>query len=520
VKAPPPKPPQFRKAALITSVASILVRISGFLRDIIFSGFFGAGAVADAYYAALRAPNLFRELFAEGTLSNIVVPLFAESSESDGQEQAYALINAILGVLLLLLGGITGLLLAFPELFVQLIASGYDQDPEKFTLTATLVQWLSPFLMGLSVASLFAGMLNVKGRFFLPTLAPSVFNIAIIIACFMSDFWESATGQPPIVLITIAASASGFLSAAIQYPTLRRLGFRFRPNLKPHPKLKEALKFGAAAVIGVTVVQFNLIVETQLASMLGDGPVSHLTLSFRFIQIPQGIVASSIAIALLAQLSILFASKNIDDARSELQRAIHLNNTLVFPSAVGLYILAEPLVALTFEHGAFTAEDTLSTASALRGYAVAAIGICLYRILLPVFFAQKDPYTPMKLAIGIAIIKLPAAYGLLEAYGLIGLPLSHALTVGIEVSAMVWILNKKLGICTQGFATETLKIILASALMGVAIIPCLPFASGVMVFVVSGFGMLIYGLVGLAIRIESVSTVKNKIIKRLRPPKP
>lgn len=513
-------PPKLRKAAFVTSIASLIVRLSGFIRDIVFSTFFGAGVVADAYYAALRAPNLFRELFAEGTLSNIVVPLFAEHKEKNGIEEAFAFINALLGLLLGVLAVITLILIIFPSFFVTIIASGFESTPEKYALTAQLVQLLSPFLMGLSIASLFAGMLNVNGRFFLPTLAPGVFNIAIIIACFFSDGFAAYFGLPPIALIAIAATLSGFLSAAIQYPTLKKIGFRFRPNLKGHPALKQALRFGAAAIIGVVVVQFNLLVETQLASTLGDGPVSHLTLSFRFIQIPQGIVASSIAIALLAQLSGLLASDDRDTAQNEIRRAIHLNNTLVLPSAIGLYLLSEPLVALTFEHGAFTTEDTLSTALALRGYAIAAVGICLYRILLPVFFALKDPYTPMKLAIVIAIIKIPAAYGLLDAFGLMGLPLSHALTVGIEVTAMLWILQLRFHIIDSAFLIETIKIMIAGVIMGLALIPILPHVKGVFIIAPIFMGALVFGIVGMVIRIEAVDTLRKKIIGRLLPPPP
>ncbi|MEC8381407.1 MAG: murein biosynthesis integral membrane protein MurJ [Myxococcota bacterium] len=515
-----PPPPKLRKAAFVTSIASMLVRLSGFVRDIIFSTIFGAGAAADAFYAALRAPNLFRELFAEGTLSNIVVPLFAEHNEQKGKEAAFALINALMGVLLCILSIITLILLFFPTTFVTLIASGFDSTPNKFELTAVLIQWLSPFLMGLSVASLFSGMLNVKGKFFLPALAPGVFNLAIIVACLVSDSFESQFGHPKIVLIAISASLSGFLSAVIQYPSLREMGYRFRPSLKGHPALKRAFKFGLAAVVGVCVVQFNLLVETQLASRLGDGPVSHLTLSFRFIQIPQGIVASSIAIALLAQLSNVLASHDKVTAKNEIQRAIHLNNTLVFPAAVGLFVFAEPLVALTFEHGKFTALDTASTAHSLKGYAIAAIGICLYRILLPVFFALKDPYTPMKWAIVIAILKLPVAYALLETLGLIGLPLSHAVTVSVEVTAMLWILNKRFHILDISFLKETVKIALATTIMALILLPLKPYSDGLLLFIHVAIGALVFGVFGLVFKVEAVSSLFQKISRKRLPPPP
>ena len=199
-----------------------------------------------------------------------------------------------MGVLLCILSGITLLLILFSNAFVTLIASGFESDPNKFELTA---QWFSGFslLMGLSVASLFSGHAQCQRPLLSAGPRTGVFNIAIITACLLSDL-KIMLANPPL-LIAIR-KPSGFLSAAIQYPSATpRVSFPTVPE--GTSCTKQAFKFGLAAIIGVIVVQFNLLVETQLASTLGDGPVSHLTLSFRFIPIPQGIVASSIAIALL-----------------------------------------------------------------------------------------------------------------------------------------------------------------------------------------------------------------------------
>ena len=193
---------------------------------------------------------------------------------------------------------------------------------------------------------------------------------------------------------------------------------------------------------------------------------------------------------------------------------------LVFPAAVGLFVFAEPLVALTFEHGKFTALDTASTAHSLKGYAIAAIGICLYRILLPVFFALKDPYTPMKWAIVIAILKLPVAYALLETLGLIGLPLSHAVTVSVEVTAMLWILNKRFHILDISFLKETVKIALTTTIMALILLPLKPYSDGLLLFIHVAIGALVFGVFGLVFKVEAVSALFQKISRKRLPPPP
>jgi putative peptidoglycan lipid II flippase len=513
------------RGAAAAGAANMFGRLSGLARDMVFTAIFGAGVAADAYLAAVRIPSMFRELLAEGSLSNVFVPLFAERDQQDGPKAAWALANALLGVLLLLLGGVTLLMFVAAEPLVWLVAAGFDQTPGKVELTAWLTRWMAPFLAGLSVASLFGGMLNVRGRFFLPAMAPSFLNLLVIAACLLGDSWQQLTGIEPIGAVALATTISGLLTAAVQYPALRKLGYRFRPHLRGHADLRRVARFVGASLVGIGVVQFSLLVETQLASRFGDGPVTWLLLGFRLVQLPQTVVSSSVAVASLAGLAVLFGRKDIDGARDTLSQAMELNSLLVVPAAVGLYVLADPLIEVMYGRGAFTPNDVANTADVLRMYAIATVGICSYRVLLPVFFALQDPYTPMRLSLVVMVLKIPVALLFTDALGMgvSGLPLSHAVTVTIEVGAMAWLLRRHTDGWRPGFWSQQGRIVLASAAMGVLVWLLRPGAAllgGGGVAVVCCVGAGAYGVLVLVLGVRESRTLFERLWVRIlrRPP--
>ena len=434
---PPPRP---GRAALVVGAANVVGRVTGMARDVVMAAVFGAGEVSDAYNAALRVPQLLRELLAEGSLQNIVVPAFAETSEKDGVDAAWRLANAFLGVLLVVLGGATAAFFLGADLWVRLIANGFAADAHKLALTVTLTRWMSPFLAGLSLAAFFSGLLNVRGKFFLPALAQSALNVLVIAACLLTNRWEPATGLPGIVGVALATTLSGFLQVAIVLPALWREGFRVRPSLAGHPALRKALTFLGPAIIGIGTVQFSLLVESQWASTWGDGVVTYLFGSFRLVQLPLTLVASSVVTGALPALSMQ-AARGDDGAFSDiLSRALRQNAYLVIPTAMALFVLAEPLVALFYERGAFTHADTLATAAMLRMYALATYGICFHRIIVPVYYALGSPRRPMFLSLAAMAAKIPVVLLLTHGFGMgaESLPLSHAITVSGECVALAW----------------------------------------------------------------------------------
>ncbi len=426
--------------------------------------------------------------------------------------------NAFLGILMLVLGLVTVLTFVFADGWVYLIAAGFAASPDKFALSAKLTRILSPFLASVSLASLFMGMLNVRGKFFLPAIAPATFNVAVILGCLLAAPFEDWSGQPAIVAVGIASLVGGFGQFAVQIPALYRDGYHIRPNLKGHPALTRLLKFFIPAFIGIMTVQFALLVESQIASRFGDGPVSHLLYAFRLVQLPNAIVAASVGTAALAGLSTLAASGRRRDLPGALAEAFTLNSFLVLPSAIGLYILAEPLVALMYERGAFTPADSQATAAILKMYAIATWGICFHRVALPSYYAIGHPYYPMGIAILTMAAKVPVAVVLVYSLnlGVVGLPLSHAILVMVE-SALLWRgFKSRIGPLPGRIYTDHLRMLVASALMAASTIFMRPWAEGFMVApVVMAAGVLYFAsshLLGL--------DAPGKVISRMLPWRP
>jgi putative peptidoglycan lipid II flippase len=512
-----PEPPATRvsRNALVTAAASSLVSGTGILREMVFASFLGAGLATDAYNAASRAAQFFRELVAEGSLANLVVPVFADTLAKDGREAAFRLANAFLGVLLIVLGVVTLATFVLADGWVWLIASGFAENPDKFALSARLTRILSPFLATVSLASLFMGMLNVRGRFFLPAVAPVTVNLAVIAACVLARPFEAWTGQPAIVAVALGALIGGMAQAAVQLPALRREGFRIRPTFRGHPSLRRLLAFLLPAFIGVMTVQFNLAVESQLASRFGDGPVSYLQYAFRLVQLPNSIVAASVATAALAGLASLAADRRREALSGALGEALTLDSFLVVPSAVGLWMLSGPLVTLLYERGAFTSTDTIATAGLLRMYALATWGICIHRVLLPSFYAIGRPYFPMTVALGAMALKVPVA--LLMVYtaglGITGLPLSHAALVTVEVGVLLAGLRSRVGPLPRGVGADHLRIGVASAGMAGVLYVLRPISHGLwLVLVVAAAGLAYLVLV----RMLGLSSA-FRLLARIRP---
>ncbi len=451
---------------ILVSFANLLGRLTGMVSEVVMSAVFGAGKVTDAYYAAVRVPQLLRELLAEGSLQNAFVPAFSDAAEREGLDGAWRLANAFLGVLMLVLGG-TALLFALgAPFFVTLVASGFESDPEKFDLTVRLTQWMSPFLMGLSLAGFVAAMLNVRGQFFLPALAQNAFNLLIIAGCLLGPQFEAATGYPAIFALALATTLSGFVQVAITLPGLLKQGYRIRPNLRGHPGLRKMLAFLGPALIGIMTVQFNFLVESNWASSYGDGPVTYLMKAFRLVQIPLAVFSGSVATTALASLAVQSARGEARALGDTLARALRLNSFLVLPSAVALGILAEPLVRLLFERGAFTAEDTAGTALMLQMYAFAVYGICFHRLGVPVYYALGNPRTPMWLSIGAMAAKIPVILLFTHGFGfgVEALPLSHAVTVtGESVLLMAGLRSRITG---RGVGMAHLKLLVAATVLG------------------------------------------------------
>jgi putative peptidoglycan lipid II flippase len=391
VSAPGPPPQRgegLARYAGVTGVATLASRLLGLARDQVLAWFFGAGNEMDAFVVAFRVPNLVRDLFAEGAMSAAFVPTFTRQLTLKGKAEAWRLANNVLTALLLSTGALVVLGIAFARPLVDMYAGDFASVPGKLELTVRLTRVMLPFLTMVAVAAAVMGMLNSLHHYFVPALSPAMFNIATIVGAFVLIPMMPPLGLPPIMAIAFAALAGGLGQIAIQWPSLRREGFRYAPvfDLRD-PVLRQVLILMGPGTIGLAATQVNLFVNTLLATSQGTGAASWLTYAFRLMYLPIGLFGVSIGTAVLPAVSRHAAVGDTAGIRHTVSRGLGMMLMLNIPATIGLFVLATPIVQLLFERGRFLPADTAATAAAARFYAIGLAGYSAVRIASPTFYA-------------------------------------------------------------------------------------------------------------------------------------
>ncbi|MBW8862616.1 MAG: murein biosynthesis integral membrane protein MurJ [Acidobacteria bacterium] len=365
----PPREPLARYAGL-TGAATLTSRILGLARDQTLAAVFGAGNAMDAFVVAFRIPNLVRDLFAEGAMSAAFVPTFTRELSTHGKEAAFRLGNNVINALLIATGVLVVAGIVFAHPLIALYAGSFASVPGKLELTERLTRIVLPFLPMVAVAAAAMGMLNSLHHYFVPALSPAMFNIATIAGVFALVPLMPRVGLPPIMAVAIAALAGGVGQVAIQWPALRREGFRYRLTVDPrNPALQRVLVLMGPGTIGLAATQVNLFVNTLLATSQGTGAASWLTYAFRLMYLPIGLFGVSIGTAVLPAVSRHATAGDVLAMRRTIARGLALMLMLNVPATLGLIVLATPIVQLLFERGRFLPADTAATASAVRLYA-------------------------------------------------------------------------------------------------------------------------------------------------------
>ena len=394
----------------IVSLAVMASRVLGLVRDQVFAALFGAGLQYDAFLTAFRVPNLLRDLLAEGALSSAFVTTFTQTLQQKGKDEAIRLSNRVATLIIAFITVISILAWVFTPEIVRLLAPGFYAVPGKAELTIELTRVMMPFLLLIALAAQAMGMLNAFNIYGMPALASAFFNIGSVVGGLLLGYLIGpAIGLSPIVGMAYGIVIGGFLQFAVQWPSLRRCGFGYRADFNvSDPGVRQILRLMGPAIIGAAAVQINVFINTSFASAIIDpatgavanGPVSWLNYAFRFMQFPIGVFGVAIATATLPTLSRSTANPNYQEFRQTLAHSLALVFLLCIPSAVGLAVLAQPIVALVFEHGKFTAFDTAQTANALAAYAVGLAGYGAIKVLSPAFYALNDARTPMLISLG------------------------------------------------------------------------------------------------------------------------
>jgi putative peptidoglycan lipid II flippase len=389
-------PGSLLRALATVSGMTLLSRILGFVRDFVIARSFGAGMATDAFFVAFRLPNLLRRLFAEGAFSQAFVPLLGEYRSRRGEEETKHLVNRtttalFLAVLLISLLGIIG-----TPLLIYVSAPGFSSDIDKFALTIELTRITFPYIVFMALVALSAGILNTWGRFAVPAFTPVMLNLAMIGgSLFLAPYFDR-----PIEALAWSVVLGGILQLAIQIPALKKIGMlpRFDLALKDEG-VRRVLRLMGPAVLGVSVAQISLLINTIFASFLPSGSVSWLYFADRLMEFPAGLLGAALGTILLPSLTRSHAADNPGEFSALLDWGLRVTLMLTLPAALALAMLAVPLISTLFQHGAFGENDVMQSRSALVAYSVGLVGLILVKILAPGFYARQDIKTPVKIAL-------------------------------------------------------------------------------------------------------------------------
>ena len=459
--------PRLARSAGVFGLATITSRILGLVRDQVTAYYFGAGDANDAFRVASRIPNLVRDLFAEGAMSAAFVPTFTRQLTLHGREPSWRLASSVINALLIVTGAIVVLGIVFADPLVRLFASDFSEVPGKIELTIYLTRIVFPFLTLVAVAAVLMGMLNSLGHFFIPALSPAMFNVAVVVMSLALIPFADSLGVQPITIVAIATLVGGFGQLIIQWPPLRREGFRYQPvlDLKDEGLHKVLLLMGPGT-IGMAATQINVFVNTVLATGEGTGAVTWLDFAFRLMYLPIGLFGVSIAAAATPAISRMVAEQDFARIRSTLANALGLMLLLNLPATIGLIVLARPIVAMIFEHGEFTAADTIATAAALQLYAIGLVGYSIVRIISPTFYAVGRSRVPVMVSAGSVLVNIALNITLVRMMGYRGLALGTSITAILNASVQLFLLRREIhGLNGSRIAASFMKVIAASAVM-------------------------------------------------------
>ncbi|CAD6508833.1 murein biosynthesis integral membrane protein MurJ [Candidatus Profftia tarda] len=455
------------------SLITILSRILGFVRDVLVAQYFGAGMATDAFFVAFKLPNFLRRIFAEGALSQAFVPILSEYKNQRGKKETLNLIAHVSGMLMLILGVVSILGVLGAPLVIYVTAPGFLCNPDKFELTYILLRITFPYIFFISLASLAAAILTTWDLFLVPAFAPIFLNISIIIF----SLFGASYFHPPIIALAWAVILGGLLQLSYQLPTLRKIGTLVLPCINLHNKgLWRVIKLMGPAIIGVSVSQISLIINTIFASFLMSGSVSWMYYADRLIEFPSGVLGVTLGTLLLPYLAKSISRGCYKDYSYLIDWGLRLCFLLAIPSSIALGILSKPLIMALFQYGNFTTFDTDMTQRALIPYTIGLVGLILVKVLAPSFYSCQKIKIPVQIAIITIIITQLMNIAFIWKLQHAGLSLSIGLAAYLNASLLYWQLRKKnMYIPQPGWRIFLLKLLAAAIIMTIVLIGLMSF---------------------------------------------
>jgi putative peptidoglycan lipid II flippase len=467
------------RALATVSSMTLASRVLGLVRDVLIATLFKTGLTTDAFFVAFRIPNLLRRLFAEGAFSQAFVPVLSEYRTRRGDAETRLLVDRAATLLTLALLVVTALGIVGAPIVIYVSAPGFAATPEKFDLTVAMLRVTFPYILFISLVSLAGGVLNTWSRFAIPALTPTLLNLSFIFgALFFAPYFE-----PPAMVLAWAVFAGGVLQFALQLPALARIGMLPRPRIDFFDSgVKRILVLMGPAVLGVSVAQVSLLINTIIASFLGDGRVSWLYYADRLMEFPTGLLGVALGTVLLPSLSKYHAASSDGEYSKLLDWGLRLTFILAAPAAVALALLSVPLVTTLFHYGRFGEHDVWMTRQALVAYSAGLLGLILVKVLAPGFYARQNIATPVRIAVLTliatqalnALFVLSLKLGGLESTTGISPHAGLALAIGLGACLNAGLLYRKLrqhGIYQPqpGWGAFTLKVSAALGAMALAL---------------------------------------------------
>ena len=443
---------------------TMVSRILGFVRDAIIARAFGAGMATDAFFVAFKLPNLLRRIFAEGAFSQAFVPILAEYKENKTPEATRDFVQYVAGMLTFALTIVTMIGILVAPWIIYVTAPGFVNQPDKFALSVDLLRIVFPYILLISLSSFVGSILNTYHHFSIPAFTPTFLNISFIVcALFLAPYFD-----PPVLALAWAVFFGGVLQLVFQLPWLAKRGFLCVPKLNfKHTAVNRVLTQMAPAILGVSVAQISLVINTIFASFLQSGSVSWMYYADRLMELPTGVLGVALGTILLPTLSKHASSKNIEEFSALLDWGLRLCMLLALPASVGLAVLSFPLVATLFMYREFTLNDALMTQNALMAYALGLIGMILVKVLAPGFYALQNIKTPVRVGIFTLVCTQFMNLAFVGQLQHVGLALAIGLGACLNAS-LLYVLLRKQGLYRpqKGWLLFMGKLALALLVMG------------------------------------------------------
>ncbi len=456
--------------AVLTSVS----RVAGFARDLMTAAYVGAGPISDAFFVALKLPNFFRRVTAEGAFSVSFIPMYSDTLEKEGPDEASKFASEAFVIMFWALSFFTIIAVAAMPWVIYAIAPGFGVGEYRYELAVELSRITFPYLVLMSLSALLGGALNAVGRFAPFAIAPAMFNVCLIIALLFRDYAPTA-GHAMAWGITV----SGVIQLIWLYLSARRSGIKIKimwPVLTP--RVKRVFKLMGPGIIGAGVIQINLFADMIMASFLGQGAISHLYYADRLNQLPLGMVGIAVGTALLPMLSRALSKGDIAEGRDLFNRSLELCFILAFPAAAALMVMPVSIITVLFERGAFTAADSMVTGYALAGYAFGLPSYIAIKVFSSAHWARQDTMTPVKISIAITVMNIALSIALIPFFGVVGIAVAMGIVGWVQLMMHMRMLRDHPAAgFDERFRRVCPRIVFSAALMAGVLLALHPFVA-------------------------------------------